>query len=141
MTVNNISRHTAQNFPWKVDNRHWLISIYSSRSDPATITAPFGKVVFFQFDDIDEPSEPYLHITAEQAASIAATLQEAKKEGLISLWFHCDAGVCRSGAVVEASLLLGCTTDEEVSNEGVPNRLVFNEVRKALGFKHSFEAC
>ncbi len=55
------------------------------------------------------------------------------------LWVNCDAGICRSGAVVEAAMLLGHTTDEEVSNGRVPNRTVFNEVRKALGLKHSWE--
>lgn len=139
MQVNNVSRATAEDFPWAVDGDHWMISIYSSKSAPANITAPFGKIVRLQFDDIEALTDGYQRITAQQAKEIADTIRAAEQQDVKVLWVHCDAGICRSGAVVEAALLRGHTTDDEVSNERVANRCVFNAVRRALAVRHSWE--
>lgn len=139
MLVNNISRASAESFPYQVDRRDWLLSIYSTGSQPATITAPFGRVVAMQFDDIVTLEHGYRRISADQAHEIARLIKSGMAEGVRCLWVHCDAGICRSGAVVEAAMLLGCTTDEEVSNERIANRFVFNAVRRALGLVHSGE--
>lgn len=140
MQLVNISRAQAERMPWVVDRRHWLISIHSCQKEPANITAPFGKIARFEFDDIEEFEPPHHQpINKQQAAEIAAFIREAEQEGIICLWVHCDAGICRSGAVVEAAMLLGHKPDDEVSNERIPNTVVFTEVRKALGLKHSWE--
>ena len=139
MIVNNIARATAEAFPWVTDSRDWLISIHSSKSKPANITAPFGKVVRFCFDDVIDDEHGFKAISVAQAQEIATTIREAEQSGVRVLWVHCDAGICRSGAVVEAARLLGHTTDDEISNERIPNTLVLTEVRKALGLKHSWE--
>lgn len=134
----NISRGMAENFGWVVDNRSWMISIYSSNSTPANITAPFGKIFPYQFDDIVKFEDGYRRMTFDQATEIAKIIMDAKECGA-DLWVHCDAGVCRSGAIVEAAKLVGFYHDTEVSNEHMPNEFVFKAVRKALGFLHSFE--
>lgn len=137
MQLVNISRKTAENFPFLIDQRDWLISIHSSDGSPANIKAPFGKVFPFLFDDID--GDENFAITPKQAMEIANIIREAEAADIRRLWIHCDAGVCRSGAIVEAAKLLGHAPDDEISNQRIPNMLVFNEIRKALGFRHSWE--
>jgi predicted protein tyrosine phosphatase len=138
MKLVNISRATAENFPWNVDNRDWLISIHSSQNKPAKIIAPFGAIHNFCFDDVEDNNHGVC-ISQQQATQIADIIKQAENARVNTLWVHCDAGICRSGAVVEAAKLLGHTPDDEISNDRIPNTLVFTLVRIALGIKHSWE--
>ncbi len=137
MKLINISRGTAEKLPWTVDNRDWLISIHSVGSKEANISAPFGMIFRFCFNDVEK--EELNPITQQDAEAIASIIKEAEKSQIKTLWVHCDAGICRSGAIVEAAALLGHTPDDEISNERFANGLVFNLVRKALGIFHSGE--
>lgn len=142
MQVNNVSRGTAEKFPWSTDvGTHWMISIHSTGHAPANITHPFARIERFEFDDVlgDMEEHGVKTISPQQAQAIAQIIREAERENVRVLWVHCDAGICRSGAVVEAATLLGHTSDLEVSNERIPNCTVFNEVRKALGINYSWE--
>lgn len=141
MQVVNISRATAEKMPWIVGNKDWLISIHSCGKNPANITAKFGKVFRFEFDDLHEFEPPnHQPINEQQAKEIAEIIRNAEKEEITCLWVHCDAGVCRSGAVVAAAMLLGHKPDDEVSNERIPNEVVFHAIRKALGLLQSWES-
>jgi predicted protein tyrosine phosphatase len=136
MKLVNISRATAEQMPWVVDHRDWLIAIHSVGKQPSNITAPFGAVHRFCFDDEEKGDNC---ITDRQAREIGCVIRLAEASGVKTLWVHCDAGICRSGAVVEAAMLLGHEPDDEISNERIPNTLVFTCIRKALGFKQSWE--
>lgn len=143
MKLVNISRKQAEEFGWVVDHRDWMISISSSRSPDAKITAPFGKVFTFHFDDVlrdeEHAGKTWKAITNVQAEEIARIIFAAERSNVTTLWVHCDAGICRSGAIVEAAKLLGHSPDDEISNERIPNATVFTKVRLALGIRHSFE--
>lgn len=132
MKVVNINRATAENLPWAVNNSHWLISIHSVGKKPAEITAPFGKIFRFEFDDEEEGETA---ITTRQATEIGCVIRLAGVSNVECLWVHCDGGVSRSGAVVEAAMLLGHKAEEEICNERFPNCRTLNEVRKAMGLE------
>lgn len=138
MRLVNIPRATAENMPWAVGPKDWLIAIHSSGGSPSRITAPFGAVHHFCFDDVNDDADGRC-ITECQAAEIGSVIRSAEAAGVSTLWVHCDAGICRSGAVVEAAALLGHVPDDDVSSGRVPRSLVFTRVRKALGLKHSWE--
>lgn len=138
MTLINISRSYAENMPWSVSAADWLISIYGSNDTAPNIKAPFGKVFQFQFDDVEYVVDGYVIMSDEQAEKIAGVIKEAGSADIRCLWVHCAAGICRSGAVVEAAALLGHLIDDECSNQRVPNRYVFNKLAKALGFNHAY---
>jgi len=46
---------------------------------------------------------------------------------------HCAAGICRSGAVVEAGVVLGF---DDTQTMRIPNTLVKTSILEQLGFKH-----
>lgn len=138
MIINNVCRKTVEDFPFQTDRRDWLISVFSSSGKPVSPSTEFGRVLSLQFDDVEEADEGKV-ISEDQAAEIAAFVASAEQEGVKTLWVHCDAGICRSGAIVEACLVKGHQTDEEVSNGRVPNRMVFTKVRRAMGLLFSWE--
>lgn len=139
MKTANLSRATAVNLPFNVNHRDWLISISCVNHGPPYITAPFGRIEFFKFDDVEADDTDFVPMTEQQAEEMAKVIFEAKEQGK-NLWVHCYAGICRSGAVVEVLKLLGWYVDEEwVLQERIPNQHVFNLLRKACGLKHSFE--
>lgn len=76
-------------------------------------------------------------IQSNQAQQIADFLNKAI-ENKCNVIVHCHAGICRSGAVVEVGHILGFDIPDGINNR-IPNRLVFNKVRKALGIFNSWE--
>ena len=57
----------------------------------------------------------------------------------LNVLVHCHAGICRSGAVVEAGKLMGFTAPVGGWNNRIPNTLVFNKLRIYLGFVNSWD--
>jgi len=106
----------------------------------------FVSTMYVQFLDVGaehiarltEVGRAHQVFSNEQAKLLARVLREAYTEGRDVL-VHCHAGLCRSGAVVEAGLLLGFTVPDTHPYKRLPNSLVYNKLRKALGFAWSFE--
>lgn len=131
--IMNVSRATIEKIPFVVDD-HWLISITDTNKQPANITANFKKVFRFSFDDIislREETFGFKRISKEQAEEIANILIQAKTN-CVPLWVHCEAGICRSGAVVEAAISIGFVPDDEISEERCPNKFVLKAIQNFL---------
>lgn len=98
----------------------------------------FNFVKIYQFRFFDTNEECHIQsIQDSDAIEIANALNYAF-ENKLNVIVHCHAGICRSGAVVEAGTLLGFSVPHGI-NKRIPNSLVFNKVRKELGFKNSWE--
>ncbi|HET8687170.1 MAG TPA: hypothetical protein VFM18_11000, partial [Methanosarcina sp.] len=97
----------------------------------------FACVKQYKFLDLEEdgPSVETLGIQPSQAADIADDLKRALLIGG-NVVVHCHAGVCRSGAVAEAGVVLGFR-DLHVYRQ--PNSFVKKLLRLCLGLKYSFE--
>lgn len=94
----------------------------------------FLGVYQFAFDDHDDPLRK-TNINDDQARDIAEIMIECYKNN-VSIVVHCHAGICRSGAVAEAGIVLGF---EDRSTHRIPNVLVKNKLFKQLGFTNSWE--
>lgn len=86
----------------------------------------FKEIHQFQFLDTEEG---FGKITDEDAAKIAALLRHALANHMTVIT-HCHAGVCRSGAVVEAGMALGFRATDTYRS---PNRLVKHKILEKLG--------
>lgn len=99
--------------------------------DPDWETFPVPLVEFteihqFRFLDVEEGYPE--GIVDEQAEQIAAILKDSLSKGR-NVIVHCHAGLCRSGAVVEAGVRLGF---EDTKRHRSPNRLVLTKLGKYL---------
>ena len=96
----------------------------------------FKEVHRFSFWDCETED---IGLTDMDGNKIAEILKNAQKNNY-NVMVHCHAGICRSGAVVEAGLLIGFKLPEDAFiNYRVPNRLVLKKIRKHLGFSFSWE--
>ena len=148
MIAMNLPRITVENYPFANDRRTWLISIADMNQQPANVPQDkFERILFVHFDDLDHFHEPECteeerprFLNDETAAEMVAFINEAKEQQ-VDMIVNCHAGVCRSGAVVEVLKLAGWAIDSEnqFSPERKPNMFVYNKLRLALGFKHSWE--
>lgn len=77
-------------------------------------------------------------ISNYQAKRIAEIIQKAKEDN-VDIFVHCTAGVSRSGAVVEAGLLYGFQLPKDHRYGRIPNKTVYNKIRRELGITFSFE--
>lgn len=93
----------------------------------------FEKVYQFRFDDVDNPKEFHC-ISEEQAKEISEILTKAKEENK-NVVVHCHAGICRSGAVVEAAVVALGFVDLE--HPRIPNTLVKRMILEKLGIVRS----
>ena len=89
----------------------------------------FRKIFQFKFLDLEDLSDP-MSISNEQAKEIARILKEALASRA-NVIVHCHMGVCRSGAVAEAGVVLGFDDTETYRQ---PNILVKQKIFKELGF-------
>ncbi len=139
MKIANVSRHYIQNLEQPHTNgQHWLISITTHKDQPVKPAQQYSQIYHFVFNDVNEPGPT--SITETQAQEIAEIIKQAVVQKVDILLVHCDMGICRSGAVIEAALLnQNITYYSEISNKRQPNTLVFNLVRKALGYNYSWE--
>lgn len=108
-----------------------LIQISDLLSEHPTPKYSFKKTAQFRFEDIEEDEE--WAISDEQATAIAELLLEAKANNM-NVIVHCHAGLCRSGAVVEAAVMLGFNDPEKLR---IPNTLVKRKLLQALGMQIS----
>ena len=94
----------------------------------------FASVHQFRFLDY-EASVPFRHadkIQPNQALAIANVLKKAFEAGN-NVVVHCQAGVSRSGAVVEAAIALGF---EDLKGYRSPNLMVKHMIMDALGLSY-----
>ncbi len=144
LTCINLSRELAESVPFDVGHRDWLISISDTDSRDANVTAPFGRILFMKFDDIDDDDSQavkygWVPFSDGQAAKLAYFTQWAMKEEK-NLYVNCHAGVSRSGAVVEALKLVGFRyVENEYSPYMIPNATVLKKLRIALGLVQGWE--
>lgn len=89
----------------------------------------FTEVHKFVFDDTEDITD-LESITPTQAKAIASLLMKAKQKGY-NIVVHCYAGLCRSGAVVEAAMSIGFKPNPERTR--LPNVLVKRMVMTSLG--------
>lgn len=115
-------------FPFEVTDLDWLVSITDFGNADVVVEKPFGRVLYVRFDDVVDPSDR--SITADQAASIAAFLLDARDAGA-NVWVNCHAGTCRSGAVSTLAADLGWERKHHyLSPKAIPNTLVYNAIRR-----------
>lgn len=128
-----------------VDNKTILIQI----QDPDTkefinpkYKKDFNKIYQFKFWDAeDEKDIPVKDkeglFSNKQSLEISKIIQDAKENNL-NIVIHCHAGICRSGAITEVCGLYGFDIENQINNR-IPNKLVFNKLRKNLGLLYSWE--
>lgn len=124
-----------------------LIQIADPPGDFPNPKFKFKEIYQFDFLDIEEePSDSFLDkelfeemkmfaINDQQAEHIAKILKNslAKQQNII---VHCHAGICRSGAVVDAALKLGFNDTNTFRN---PNFLVRNKILQYLNIPFNME--
>ena len=89
----------------------------------------FSDKLRLNFDDIEDELD-FNSITDYQAEQIAEFLSNAKQNAA-NIIVHCHAGICRSGAVVEAAVSVGYSDVE--GRVRIPNTLVKRKVMSCLG--------
>lgn len=125
---------------WELPNSQdsILISIIDMGTLPVKPKSQFKHIYTFQFDDVDEQIEGLQPISNYQAKRIAEIIKQCKDDN-VDIFVHCTAGVSRSGAVVEAGLLYGFELPKWHTYGRIPNRTVYNNIRRELGITFSFE--
>lgn len=101
--------------------------------DPASAYRPapekeFNAIYEFEFLDIEDEDNAFA-IDRTQSNKIARILKDCLRDEL-NVVVHCYAGVCRSGAVCEAGVMMGFE-DTEVYRQ--PNVLVKTYLLSSLG--------
>lgn len=104
-----------------------LIQIVDTGVKWPTPKHEFKDKLRLRFQDIEE--EDFSAIQPFQASQIASALIHAldQRQNVV---VHCHAGVCRSGAVVEAGIVLGF---QDTGKHRIPNIRVKKMVLQALG--------
>ena len=131
----NVPRHKIQTGDYQPSNNTVLISINDPAMEPPEPfhkDIPFKNIFVFEFLDVsynDDPEWDAWKITDAQAEAIANILKQCYENGHDVL-VHCTAGLCRSGAVVEAGVALGFD-DPKVCRQ--PNLEVKHKIFAALG--------
>lgn len=78
-----------------------IISITDYRTYPASLKEGWQRVLRLEFDDIDQPEEPYQMFTEQQAREVIEFVQDCTGSGIDGILVHCHAGVSRSAAVAK----------------------------------------
>lgn len=89
----------------------------------------FKYILRLNFDDVEDENNKFC-ISDYQAQQIADFILKAKADNA-DIVVHCLAGICRSGAVVEAAMSVGYTY--AVNRQRIPNTLVKRKVMLCLG--------
>lgn len=101
----------------------YLISITDPKDRKPVIAGKFEEVYYFKFHDLDKIPEDMpdaVLMSDDDAVKIVSVLNKALAKDY-DVVVHCGAGVCRSGAVVEAATALGFVP---VHNNRIPNLYV-----------------
>lgn len=134
MFIENVSLFDI-NVGWHYDpgENSMLIQIVDPDMQFPTPKYNFKVVHQFKFLDIEE--EGAMSIKDSQAQEIADALLFAKVNHM-NVIVHCHAGICRSGAVAEAGVVLGFNDTEKLR---IPNVLVKQKLFKALNNSGAFQ--
>lgn len=89
----------------------------------------FKDKLCLNFNDVEDEFD-MSSISDYQAQQIADFILKAKADNA-DIVVHCLAGICRSGAVVEAAMSVGYT--DAVNRQRIPNTLVKRKVMQCLG--------
>lgn len=123
-----ITGRAGFSFPFEAGDNDWLISICSRNDEDAPVEKNFGKVLFMKFDDVGAGRDG--RITACEGHQVADFIKEAKEKKK-NVWVNCQAGICRSGAIVSLLVDLGWEyADSSVSPGRIPNHYVYDVIRK-----------
>ena len=130
MWIQNISRSAIKNGTHKTPDENTILIQIANPNDAFPIPKfKFSEVYKFKFwDSEDENIEEIF--SDEQADQISRIIQDAVKNRK-SVIVHCDAGICRSGAVCEAGVIFGL---HDTGSYRIPNLLVKRKLLEAFGF-------
>ena len=98
----------------------YLISITDPKDKKPEIAGKFAEVHYFKFHDLEKIPEDMpdaILMNDADATKIISILNKALAKNY-DVVVHCGAGICRSGAVVEAATALGFVP---VHNNRIPN--------------------
>lgn len=120
-----------------ITNNMYLIRIFSSsgsnESKPKYHTY-FKKIYQFRFDDLEKKYyDKNILFDSEMAKEIISILNDAIQNN-IDVLVHCDAGISRSGAIVDIALDMGFKIFPKVNYNRQPNSLVRKLLLNELGF-------
>lgn len=136
--TSNLSLHDVQNinFPWFIyeDNGCILIRLHNPDYEFPKGESDYLRENFFQ--EVYELALEDSYIVPDETIDKLAKLIFDAKERKQNILVHCHAGISRSGAVVEVATMLGY---KDIGRHRNPNRVIKENLRKALGIKHSFE--
>lgn len=93
---------------------------------------------FLDVDDVDISRDNAIGdfaITDHQASTIVEILRKAMADGA-NVIVHCNAGLCRSGAVAEVGVILGFADTHATR---LPNMLVKKKLMQVLGLAYDDE--
>lgn len=123
--VENISRDAlVMGLHSRFDKHDLLIQITDPDSEFPVPLKPFTNVVQYKFLDSEDDDGP----SYDQAIDIATHILAAWNTGR-NILVHCQAGLCRSGAVAEAAIMLGF---KEVHKRRWPNRRLGAQLTEIL---------
>ncbi len=130
MITGNFSRRRIEDFPFVLPGRTWLISIADFLNPPAKVkVGVFEEVLFLHFDDVIHCCPE--RMKGKQLLDLVAFIRRARDER-VNLVVNCEAGICRSGAVVEVLVSLGWTVDDGICEGRVPNEFLLRHLRNKL---------
>jgi protein tyrosine phosphatase len=126
--IENVSRANIEEaFHSEAGENAMLIQICDFFDSPPKPLRDFKIVMQFAFDDVED--EGATSISDRDAELIIDSLRYARDHNM-NVIVHCHAGLCRSGAVVEAGIHLGFN---EPDRRRIPNGLVKQKLFKVMG--------
>ena len=111
-----------------------LISINDPLQEPAKPHFNFRHVLRFEFLDIEDEEHDFA-ITDHQALELTKLL-ELCYVSEYNVLVHCNAGICRSGAIAEVGEMMGF---DYVGKYKQPNLLVKSKLMRNLGWGYHDE--
>ena len=106
-----------------------LIQIADPDSAYPTPAHEFREVHQFKFFDVEENEVDYQPCTDADAKKIFDLLLHAKKHEM-NVIVHCHMGLCRSGAVAEAGVVIGF---DDTGRTRIPNLLLKKKLFNLIG--------
>lgn len=127
MWIQNVSKDdVVKGWHYDPGPNSMLISIVDHDMENPPAKFPFNERYNFKFLDVEDEQEHAISI--EQANLIAELLVRAKKNKT-NVVVHCVAGICRSGAIAEAGILMGF---EDTATTRIPNLRVKHMLIESL---------
>jgi predicted protein tyrosine phosphatase len=105
------------------------ISIVSPGQPDTVISAPFEAILRLKFHDIEKLMDGYQRASKQDLEAIVAFLNQHRGKNFL---IHCEAGVSRSGAIVEA-ILAAFPEYEDKGWDRFPNGFILMHLKRMLG--------